>query len=172
MVTASSNNYGPYQFPEKMVPMMVLAGIENSPMPIYGDGTNVRDWLHVADHADALWRVFREGRPGEKYNIGAGDERPNIEVVRHICAALDELAPDEAPHDRLIMFVPDRPAHDLRYAIDASKIVRHLGWKPMTAFEDGLRETVAWYRENRAWWQPLREGAYDGGRLGLGASSS
>lgn len=169
IVTNCSNNYGPYQFPEKMIPTMILAGLEGRDLPVYGDGSNVRDWLHVEDHAAALHCVLTKGRPGEVYNIGGGAERRNLEVVEGICAALDEFAPESghAPHRDLIRFVADRPGHDFRYAIDGSKLETELGWTPARSFEAGLTETVRWYLDNRAWWQPIRE-EYDGHRQGLG----
>jgi len=169
MISNCSNNYGPYQFPEKLIPLMVLNALDGKPLPLYGHGTNVRDWLFVEDHADALWHILIRGRVGEKYNVGGGAERTNIDVVRRLCAILDDLVPGNAPHGRLITFVADRPGHDQRYAIDARKIERDLGWRPVTSFEDGLRATVAWYLDNRAWWEPLRAGVYDGCRLGLAA---
>ena len=169
LITNCSNNYGPYQFPEKLIPLMVLNALEGRELPVYGRGENVRDWLHVEDHAEALLTVLARGRPGEMYAIGGDCERTNLEVVREICRMVDELAPDAAigPRERLIRFVTDRPGHDLRYAIDARKIRRELGWSPRESFESGLRRTVAWYLENRAWWERVRSGAYRGERLGL-----
>jgi dTDP-glucose 4,6-dehydratase len=172
IITNCSNNYGPYQFPEKLIPLMILNALEGKALPVYGRGENVRDWLHVDDHADALLTVLEHGRPGETYAIGGNCERKNLDVVREICRAVDEIAgPDAAtgPREQLIRFVTDRPGHDLRYAIDASKIRRELGWTPRTSFEAGLRETVRWYLENRGWWERVRTGAYRGERLGLGA---
>jgi dTDP-glucose 4,6-dehydratase len=168
VTTNCSNNYGPYQFPEKLVPLMILNALEGKPLPVYGRGENVRDWLHVEDHADALLTVLRHGRPGETYCVGGRSERRNVDVVRAICAAMDELAPDPAgPRERLVTYVADRPGHDLRYAVDATRIERELGWRPRRSFEEGLRETVRWYLENRAWWERVRSGAYRGERLGL-----
>ena len=171
LVTNCSNNYGPYQFPEKLIPLTILNALESKPLPVYGRGENVRDWLHVEDHADALLRVLTNGRVGATYLIGGDSERRNIDVVRGICAALDELVPDSMPvggYATLIRFVADRPGHDHRYAIDATRTRRELGWQPHRSFEDGLRETVAWYVENRWWWERVRSGAYRGERLGLG----
>lgn len=165
-----SNNYGPYHFPEKLIPLMILNALEGRELPIYGSGAHVRDWLHVEDHARALALIAERGRVGESYNVGGGAERSNIEVVRAICALMDELAPDTAigPRESLIRFVADRPGHDQRYAIDASKIARELGWRPLESFESGLRKTVAWYLENRDWWSRIRSGVYRGERLGTG----
>ena len=167
-----SNNYGPYQFPEKLLPLMVINGLQRKPLPVYGRGDNVRDWLHVEDHARALWTVASAGRIGESYNIGGGCERRNLEVVEAICDLLDELAPcpGEPARRALITFVADRPGHDLRYAIDAGKIRRDLGWEPRETFASGLAKTVAWYVGNRPWWQRITERVYDGGRLGLTSS--
>ncbi len=164
-----SNNYGPYQFPEKLIPLMVLNCLEGKPLPVYGDGRNVRDWLFVDDHARGLLAVALSGKPGETYNIGGSAERANIDVVETICALMDEMAPDSPhrPHGDLITHVADRPGHDARYAMDISKIGRELGWRPEESFESGLRKTVHWYLENRAWWQHIRSGSYRGERLGL-----
>ena len=150
-----SNNYGPYQFPEKLIPVMIINGLAGRPLPVYGDGLNVRDWLYVDDHARALALIFEKGRPGEKYNVGGHNEIKNIEVVKTICAALDQLAPraDGSSHEDLISFVPDRPGHDRRYAIDAAKLERALGWRPRETFATGLRQTVKWYLDNRNWWR-------------------
>jgi dTDP-glucose 4,6-dehydratase len=171
VVTNCSNNYGPYHFPEKLIPLVILKGLHGEPMPVYGKGDNVRDWLYVEDHARALRLVLERGRIGESYNIGGFNERTNIEVVRGICALLDEMHPEGAPHDRLITFVTDRPGHDKRYAIDAGKIERELGWRPQESFESGLRKTVAWYLENRSWWQAVIDGSYRGERLGLSTAA-
>src|SRR5579871_63015 len=167
LITNCSNNYGPYQFPEKLIPLMILNAIDERPLPIYGDGGNVRDWLHVEDHCAGLLVALTNGRPGEKYNIGGGNERTNLEIVDRICDLVDEMRP--APHSRrrLKTFVPDRPGHDRRYAIDASKIRRELGWAPRHTFESGLRETVRWYLEHRDWCDRVQAGRYDGQRLGL-----
>lgn len=164
-----SNNYGPYHFPEKLIPLMILNALEGKELPVYGSGAHVRDWLHVEDHARALALIAERGRIGESYNVGGGAERSNIEVVRAICALMDELAPDAAigPRETLICFVADRPGHDLRYAIDTAKIARELGWRPQESFESGLRKTVAWYLENRDWWSRIAR-VYRGERLGTG----
>lgn len=167
VVSNCSNNYGPYHFPEKLIPLNILNALEAKPLPVYGDGSNVRDWLYVEDHARALHLICSKGRLGETYNVGGRNERSNIEVVRRICALMDELHPQGAPHDRLISFVTDRPGHDHRYAIDASKLETELGWKAQETFDTGIRKTVEWYLANEAWWQPLRAGAYAGERLGL-----
>ena len=168
VTTNCSNNYGLWQFPEKLIPVMAIAAIEGRPLPVYGRGENVRDWLHVEDHARALARVLETGRLGETYNIGGNAEKRNIDVVRAICAFMDEARPADAPHDRLIEFVTDRPGHDLRYAIDAAKIDRELGWRPAESFESGLAKTLQWYLDNADWWQAIRAGRYDGRRLGTG----
>jgi dTDP-glucose 4,6-dehydratase len=162
LTTNCSNNYGPFQFPEKLVPLMILNALEGKALPVYGDGGNVRDWLFVEDHCTAIRQVLERGRVGETYNIGGNSERANLDVVRTVCWLVDEMRPDAAIGDRskLIRFVPDRPGHDRRYAIDASKIARELGWQPATRFEDGLRQTVAWYLENARWVEDVRSGAY------------
>lgn len=162
LTTNCSNNYGPFQFPEKLMPLMILNALEGKPLPVYGDGQNVRDWLFVGDHCSAIRAVLERGRPGETYNIGGNSERANLEVVKTICSLVDELRPDAEIGDRqkLITFVPDRPGHDRRYAIDASKIAHELGWKPTVSFEQGLRKTVKWYLENSAWVENVRTGAY------------
>src|SRR5471032_2925491 len=169
VTTNCSNNYGPYQFPEKLIPLVIIRALRGERLPVYGTGENVRDWLHVEDHAEALTMVLQKGRPGETYNVGGDSERANIDVVRAICRLLDELVPDDAnhPHERLIEFVTDRPGHDARYAIDASKIKSELGWRPRHTFERGLRETVRWFLDNRGWWERVMSGAYRGERLGL-----
>ncbi len=169
LTTNCSNNYGPYQFPEKLIPLMILNALEGKPLPVYGEGLNVRDWLFVADHCKAIERVLASGRPGEVYNIGGNNEKTNIEVVKTICSLLDELVPDSPcrPHQDLITFVEDRPGHDLRYAIDASKIQRELGWKPEETFETGIAKTVRWYLDNRQWCQRVTDGSYRRERLGL-----
>jgi dTDP-glucose 4,6-dehydratase len=169
LVTSSSNNYGPYQFPEKLIPLAIFEACKGQPMPVYGDGTNVRDWLFVEDHVRALLRVLEAGKVGDSYTIGASNERTNLEVVTSICGILDQLRPEGAPHKRLIAFVADRPGHDWRYAIDPSKIRRELGWRPREAFESGLRKTIEWYLANEAGWRSLLEGRYRGERLGVAA---
>ncbi len=160
LVTNCSNNYGPYQFPEKLIPLVICNARDGKPLPVYGDGLQVRDWLYVDDHCEALLRVLAGGRPGETYNVGGENERTNLETVRAICAALDALAPGPAPRAALIRHVADRPGHDRRYAIDAAKIRRELGWRPRTRFEDGLRATVSWYLANGPWIERVRSGAY------------
>jgi dTDP-glucose 4,6-dehydratase len=170
LVTNCSNNYGPYQFPEKLIPLMILNALEGKKLPIYGDGMNVRDWLFVEDHCRALWCVLTRGQPGETYNIGGNCEQTNIAIVRRVCALVDELRPGlpHAPCTSLMAFVKDRPGHDRRYAIDAGKIFRELGWKPEHDFESGLRRTVAWYLENPRWVERVQSGKYRRERLGLG----
>jgi dTDP-glucose 4,6-dehydratase len=169
LVTNCSNNYGPYQFPEKLVPHMILNALAGRPLPVYGDGRHVRDWLYVEDHADALWTVLTRGRVGETYNIGGNNEQPNIDVVRRLCDLLERLAPEAAGpsgFESLISFVPDRPGHDERYAIDAGKIERELGWKPRETFQTGLEKTVRWYLDNRKWWSRVLDGSYRLERIG------
>ena len=170
LVTNCSNNYGPCQFPEKLIPLMILKGRRGEELPVYGRGDNVRDWLFVDDHARALRLVLERGTPGETYNLGGNSERTNLEVVESICAILDELSPPTkvASHKELISFVTDRPGHDFRYAIDASKVERELGWKPTETFETGLRKTVEWYLTNTEWVDAVLDGSYRGERLGLG----
>jgi dTDP-glucose 4,6-dehydratase len=169
VLTNCSNNYGPYQFPEKLIPLTIVRALAGKPLPVYGKGENVRDWLHVEDHARALIAVLQNGRIGEVYNIGGNAERRNIDVVTAICGLMDELLADSPsrPHRSLIEFVPDRPGHDLRYAIDATKIREELGWAPKENFESGLRNTVNWYLNNRSWWERVLSGAYRTERLGL-----
>ncbi|MEI7872230.1 MAG: dTDP-glucose 4,6-dehydratase [Alphaproteobacteria bacterium] len=169
LATNCSNNYGPYHFPEKLIPLVILRALGGENLPVYGKGENVRDWLHVEDHAEALTLVLRQGRPGETYNVGGDSERKNIDVVRAICALLDEMLPasPNRPHERLIQFVTDRPGHDARYAIDATKIQTELGWRPRHSFDSGLRATVRWFLDNRPWWERVMSGAYRGERLGL-----
>ncbi len=171
LITNCSNNYGPYHFPEKLIPLTIINGLEGAALPVYGDGGNVRDWLYVEDHARALASVVGRGLPGETYCIGGQGERSNLDVVRGVCALLDELAPDPriGRRETLIAFVPDRPGHDLRYAIDATRICTELGWQPRETFESGLRKTVEWYLQNRAWWQAIRDNVYAGERLGVPA---
>ncbi len=166
-----SNNYGPWQFPEKMIPVMAIAAVEARPLPVYGTGENVRDWLHVEDHARALALVMEKGRTGQTYAIGGNAERRNIDVVRAICAAMDDLRPEGAPHDRLITFVTDRPGHDLRYAINPEFVRKELGWEPQETFESGLKQTLRWYLDNQEWWLGLAEKARTGARLGLATGS-
>lgn len=161
ITTNCSNNYGPYHFPEKLIPLMIVNALAGKPLPVYGDGLNVRDWLYVKDHCSAIRAVLAGGRPGETYNIGGWNEKTNIEIVRTVCALLDELRPDAAgPHDRLISFVKDRPGHDRRYAIDARKIERELGWRPAETFETGIRKTVQWYLDHADWVARVQSGAY------------
>ena len=169
LVTNCSNNYGPCHFPEKLIPHIILKALQGQPLPVYGNGEQVRDWLYVEDHARALHKVLREGKAGETYNIGGHNEKRNIDVVRAICTLLDELHPQSpvTPHARLITFVKDRPGHDLRYAIDASKIQQELGWVPEESFESGLRKTVIWYLTHRDWWQRVVSGDYQLQRLGV-----
>jgi dTDP-glucose 4,6-dehydratase len=171
LVTNCSNNYGPYHFPEKLVPLTIINGLEGMKLPVYGAGSNVRDWLYVEDHARALLAVVGAGRVGETYCIGGRSERTNLDVVKSICALLDELAPSKAigGRDALITFVTDRPGHDLRYAIDPTRICTELAWQPRETFESGLRKTVEWYLANRSWWQPIRDRVYGGERLGVPA---
>ncbi len=167
IATNCSNNYGPRQFPEKLIPLTILNALEGKKLPIYGTGANIRDWLYVGDHARALALVVRQGHPGESYNIGGGEERTNLDLVRTICAILDRELPQAAyrPHERLIEFVADRPGHDLRYAVDDRKIREELGWAPAERLSTGLQKTVRWYLDNRSWWEPLRQ-VYRGDRLG------
>ena len=171
LVTNCSNNYGPYHFPEKLVPLIIIRALADDPLPVYGDGCNVRDWLFVEDHARALRTVFEAGQPGQTYNVGGNAERRNIDVVRAICAALDAAHPrqDGESYAEQIAFVADRPGHDRRYAIDASKIRDELGWEPQVTFEQGIEHTVRWYLDRRDWWEPILARRYDTGRLGLKA---
>ena len=174
VITNCSNNYGPYQFPEKLIPLMIIKAMAGEKLPIYGKGDNVRDWLHVEDHVRALWLVFRQGRVGETYAVGGRAEMTNLEVVDRLCAILDEVLPHSPhrPHAGLKSFVPDRPGHDRRYAIDSGKLERELGWRQGHDFESGLRQTVTWYLERRDWWEPILGGRYGGERLGVGSSAS
>ncbi len=169
LVTNCSNNYGPYHFPEKLIPLVILRAISSQRLPVYGDGGNIRDWLFVEDHVRALQLVFEQACPGETYNIGGNNERTNLQVVQTICAELDRRLPrdDGKPYAEQIEFVTDRPGHDRRYAIDASKIRRDLGWEPLTSFEQGIRQTVDWYLSNKWWWEPLLSERYDTKRLGV-----
>jgi dTDP-glucose 4,6-dehydratase len=170
LITNCSNNYGPYHFPEKLIPLMILNALAGKPLPVYGNGQQVRDWLYVEDHARALLKVVSEGQVGETYNIGGHNEQKNLDVVRAICALLEELAPQKpagiARYEDLITYVQDRPGHDLRYAIDAGKIERELGWVPQETFETGLRKTVQWYLDNLDWCRRVQDGSYQGQRLG------
>jgi dTDP-glucose 4,6-dehydratase len=168
LTTNCSNNYGPYQFPEKLIPLMILNALDGKPLPVYGDGGNVRDWLYVEDHCRALLTVLERGRVGECYNVGGHNERNNLDVVRALCARLDERLPDakHRPHDQLIRFVTDRPGHDRRYAIDAAKIERELGWRPQETFESGLARTLGWYLSHRDWCAAVQSGNYQRERLG------
>src|SRR4030095_5725205 len=180
IITNCSNNYGPYQFPEKLIPLMLLNALEGKPLPIYGDGGNVRDWLYVEDHCAGILLALRSGRPGERYNIGGGDERTHLQIVDRLCAILDECLPAAAnpalgakglaSYFELKTFVPDRPGHDRRYAIDSAKIRAELGWKPDCDFESGLAKTVRWYFDNRKWCEAVLAGKYGRERLGLGAN--
>ncbi|PCD87704.1 dTDP-glucose 4,6-dehydratase [Vibrio mediterranei] len=170
LVTNCSNNYGPYHFPEKLIPLMILNALEGKPLPVYGDGLQIRDWLFVEDHARALYKVVTEGKVGETYNIGGHNEKANIEVVKSICTLLEELVPNKPQgvnkYQDLITYVTDRPGHDVRYAIDASKIERELGWTPEETFDSGIRKTVEWYLNNREWWTRVLDGSYSRERLG------
>lgn len=171
IVTNCSNNYGPYHFPEKLIPLMIINALAGKPLPVYGDGGQIRDWLYVEDHARALYLVVTQGKSGETYNIGGHNERRNIDVVETLCALLEELAPEKPvglQHYRdLLTWVTDRPGHDRRYAIDAGKIERELGWRPQETFESGMRKTVNWFIDHPAWWQSILDGSYRGERLGL-----
>jgi dTDP-glucose 4,6-dehydratase len=171
IITNCSNNYGPYHFPEKLIPLVILNAISGKPLPVYGDGAQIRDWLFVEDHARALYKVVTQGIVGETYNIGGHNERKNIEVIKAICSILEELAPQKpvgvVKYEDLITYVPDRPGHDMRYAIDASKISTELNWKPAETFETGIRKTVMWYLNNEIWWKRVQDGSYAGQRLGL-----
>lgn len=171
VLTNCSNNYGPYHFPEKLIPLTILNALAGKPLPVYGDGSQIRDWLYVEDHARALYKVVNDGELGETYNIGGHNERRNIDVVNTICAILDELVPEKpqsiARYSDLITFVVDRPGHDERYAIDASKIADQLGWVPDESFETGIRKTIEWYLNNQPWWQRVLDGSYQGERLGV-----
>jgi dTDP-glucose 4,6-dehydratase len=167
----ASNNYGPRQTPEKLIPLTILNALEGKPLPVYGDGLQVRDWLHVEDHVRALTMILERGAPGRTYNVGAENERPNIEVVQTICDLLDAAAPAAAPRRGLIRFVQDRPGHDRRYAIDATKLETELGWRAVDTFETGLAKTIQWYLDRPDWWRPLQE-RYAGQRLGLAAKSA
>jgi dTDP-glucose 4,6-dehydratase len=167
VISNCSNNYGPFHFPEKLIPLVILNALHGKPLPVYGRGENIRDWLHVEDHARALHLILMRGVPGATYNVGGRNERRNIDVVQAICAALDDLRPAAAPHAELITYVADRPGHDQRYAIDANKLEQELGWRAVHAFDTGIISTVQWYLDNEWWWRPLREKVYAGERLGL-----
>ncbi|MFU8814853.1 MAG: dTDP-glucose 4,6-dehydratase [Pseudomonadales bacterium] len=174
LVSNCSNNYGPYHFPEKLIPLMILNALEGKRLPVYGDGSNVRDWLYVEDHAEALCTVLEKGAPGETYLIGGNNERSNLEIVETICDILQQLSPEDRPGMRyrdLIEFVTDRPGHDQRYAIDASKIKRELMWSPRESLDSGIRKTVLWYLDNAWWWQGIMDGSYRRERLGLGSAT-
>ena len=170
IVTNCSNNYGPFHFPEKLIPLMILNALDGKPLPVYGNGQQIRDWLFVEDHARALYKVVTEGEVGETYNIGGHNEKANIDVVHTICSLLEELVPNKpegvAKYEDLITYVKDRPGHDVRYAIDAAKIGRELGWKPQETFESGIRKTVEWYLNNKKWWSRVLDGSYNRERLG------
>jgi dTDP-glucose 4,6-dehydratase len=174
VISNCSNNYGPYHFPEKLIPLAILKVLHGEAIPVYGKGDNVRDWLYVEDHARALHAIMTRGRPGETYNVGGDGERTNLEVVTTICELMDEMLPNSPhrPHANLITFVTDRPGHDRRYAMDAGKLQRELGWRPRESFETGLRKTVAWYLDNRWWWEPIWSAKYKGDRLGTGARAA
>lgn len=175
VITNCSNNYGPYQFPEKLIPLIILNAISGKKLPIYGKGNQIRDWLHVEDHARALVKVVLEGNDGETYNIGGHNEKTNLEVVKTLCRILDEMVPEHPDeidkYEELITYVDDRPGHDIRYAIDASKIDQELGWRPDETFESGIRKTVEWYLNNKTWWERVQDGSYQGERLGLGVKT-
>ncbi|WP_018969613.1 dTDP-glucose 4,6-dehydratase [Rubritalea marina] len=169
VISNCSNNYGPYHFPEKLIPLIILNALHHKPLPIYGDGSNVRDWLFVDDHAKALWTILKTGELGEKYNVGGRNERTNLEVVQTVCRLLDDMVDStpEGGHESLITYVTDRPGHDARYAIDATKLENELGWKAEENFDTGIKATVQWYLENESWWRPILEQKYAGERLGL-----
>jgi len=170
LITNCSNNYGPFQFPEKLIPLMIIRGLEDQPLPVYGDGMNIRDWLHVEDHVRALLCALQHGQPGESYNIGARSERTNLDLVETVCDLLDDFEPSTKGLRRdLITFVSDRPGHDRRYAIDPSRIERELGWRPQESFESGLAKTVRWYLENQGWWQSILRHGYRPERIGVAA---
>lgn len=170
IISNCSNNYGPYQFPEKLIPLMILNALEGKPLPVYGNGSNVRDWLYVEDHVRALFLILRRGRVGAKYNVGGRNEQSNLGVVEHICDIMDRLSPAGASRRRLISFVTDRPGHDQRYAIDASRLQAELGWSAKETFDTGIEKTVRWHLDSRDWWETVRRGVYAGERLGLAAA--
>jgi len=167
VVSNCSNNYGPYHFPEKLIPLIILNAFEGKPLPVYGQGVNIRDWLYVEDHARALHLIASKGQVGEKYNVGGRNERRNIDVVSRVCEIMNKHMPSGGPHERLITYVTDRPGHDARYAIDATRLETELGWKALETFDTGIEKTVAWYIENDWWWKPLRDKVYSGERLGV-----
>jgi dTDP-glucose 4,6-dehydratase len=167
LISNCSNNYGPYQFPEKLIPLTILNAMHGIKLPVYGKGLNVRDWLYVDDHVRALSLILRKGKLGETYNVGGRNERRNIDVVKQICSILDQRRPGDAKHEALISFVTDRPGHDARYAIDATKLETELGWKAQETFDSGIARTIDWYLANESWWKPLRQKVYGGERLGL-----
>jgi len=167
LISNCSNNYGPFQFPEKLIPLMIIKGLSGQSLPVYGNGSHIRDWLYVDDHIRALYRIYQKGTVGETYNIGGLNEVSNLNVVKSICSILDDISPLQGGHENLIEFVQDRPGHDQRYAVDASKIKRDLDWQPEMSFEQGLIETVSWYVHNQSWWEPLLKETYSGERLGL-----
>jgi len=168
-ISNCSNNYGPYQFPEKLIPLMILNCLAQKPLPVYGTGENVRDWLYVQDHCDAINMVLQKGTIGETYNVGGNNEIQNIQIVKDICTILDEFKPAESgkSYHQLITFVKDRPGHDFRYAIDSKKIQQDLGWRPKETFQSGLRKTIKWYLSNKAWWNETQENIYQQERLGI-----
>lgn len=170
IISNCSNNYGPYQLPEKLIPLMILNGLSGAKLPIYGDGKNVRDWLYVADHVEALCLIAERGLPGRSYNVGGRNERTNIEIVHAICALLDRMSPTAAPRTELIEYVTDRPGHDRRYAIDASRLEGELGWRAKETFDTGIERTVRWYLDNESWWSPIRAAGVGLNRLGLAAA--
>jgi dTDP-glucose 4,6-dehydratase len=174
LITNCSNNYGPYQFPEKLIPLMIANCIDEKPLPVYGKGLNIRDWLYVQDHCDAIYKVLQNGNVGETYNIGGNNEAQNIDIIKSICSILDELRPRNSGdlYANLITYVTDRPGHDLRYAIDASKIKNDLGWQPKETFETGIRKTIQWYLDNEDWWRRIQDGTYNQKRLGLKKSET
>lgn len=172
VISNCSNNYGPFHFPEKLIPLVTLNALAGKPLPVYGDGSNIRDWLYVEDHARALWTIVQHGQLGEKYNVGGRNERTNLTVVQAICDVLDDLRPGPTPRRDLITFVTDRPGHDHRYAIDATRLETELGWRAAETFETGIRRTVQWYLDNEWWWGPLRDKVYTGERLGLAPAPS
>jgi dTDP-glucose 4,6-dehydratase len=171
LISNCSNNYGPFQFPEKLIPLTIINALEGRPLPVYGDGSNVRDWLFVDDHVEALISIAERGQIGEVYNVGARAERSNLELVQQLCSLIDDVVPPLKPRQQLIRMVADRPGHDARYAIDPTKIENELGWRPRNSFDDGLRTTVRWYIENSWWWERIRSGFYAGERLGLAATA-